>query len=159
MARDATTPVIATRVRSCLIITLPADLLPEVIDAARNVTLEGLQGGGAQVVVFELSAVQVMDREDFESMQAVAAMAQLLGARPLWVGLRAGIVMHLVESDIDTSEVEAVRDLEEALARADAAARQTVDDEADEGDGHGADHAAPDARSGGEGPSLRSVAP
>jgi anti-anti-sigma regulatory factor len=130
MTRDSDTPVIATRVRRCLIITLPADLLPEVIDAARNVTLEGLQGGGAQVVVFELSAVQVMDREDFESMQAVAAMAQLLGARPLWVGLRAGIVMHLVESDIDTSEVEAVRDLEEALARAEA--HQAAQDDADE---------------------------
>jgi anti-anti-sigma regulatory factor len=130
MTRDSDTSVIATRVRRCLIITLPADLLPEVIDAARNVTLEGLQGGGAQVVVFELSAVQVMDREDFESLQAVAAMAQLLGARPLWVGLRAGIVMHLVESDIDTSEVEAVRDLEEALARADA--QQAAQDDADE---------------------------
>ena len=130
MTRNATAPVIATRVRSCLIVTLPADLLPEVIDAARDVTLEGLHRGGAQVVVFELSAVQVMDREDFESLQAVAAMAQLLGARPLWVGLRAGIVMHLVESDIDTSEVEAVRDLEEALARAEA--HQAAQDDADE---------------------------
>lgn len=128
MNPDSTHQIIATRVRSCLIVTLPADLLPKVIDAARQVTLEGLHRGGSQVVVFEMSAVQVMDREDFESLQAVTAMARLLGARPMWVGLRAGVVMHLVESDIDTNDVEAVCDLEEALARADTYAREAVDD-------------------------------
>jgi len=128
MTSDSTHQIIATRVRGCLIVTLPADLLPEVIDAARQVTLEGLHRGGSQVVVFEMSAVQVMDREDFESLKGVTEMVRLLGARPMWVGLRAGIVMHLVESDIDTSDVEAVCDLEEALARADADARKAVDD-------------------------------
>ena len=120
MTYEVATQVIATRVRSCLFITLPADLLPEVIDSARTVTLESLHRGGSRVVVFELSAVQVMDREDFESLLEITAMARLLGVRPMWVGLRPGIVMHLAEVDVDTSDIEAVRDLEEALARADA---------------------------------------
>jgi anti-anti-sigma regulatory factor len=159
MTREHATQVIATRVRSCLIVTLPPDLLPELIDEVRHVTLEGLHRGGSQVVVFELSAVQVMDREDFESLQAITAMARLLGARPMWVGLRAGIVMHLVESDVDTGDVEAVRDLEEALARADADAREAADDEdAEDAQDAGAGDT-PDDRAGGVWPRLTGVAP
>jgi rsbT antagonist protein RsbS len=127
MTYDAATQVIATRLRSCLFITLPADLLPEVIDSARTVTLEGLHRGGSNVVVFELSAVRVMDREDFESLRDLTSMTRLLGARPVWVGLRPGVVMHLAEIDVDTSEIEAVRDLEEALARVDANADADAD--------------------------------
>lgn len=159
MTSDSTRQIIATRVRGCLIVTLPADLLPEVIDAARQVTLEGLHRGGSQVVLFEMSAVQVMDREDFESLLAVTAMARLLGARPMWVGLRAGIVMHLVESDIDTSDVEAVCDLEEALARADADAREAVDDADDEDDREDRASALQDGRAGDDSPRLERTTP
>lgn len=131
MTQHTTTQVIATRVRGCLIVTLPADLLPEVIDEARRATLENLHRHGARVVVLELSAVQVMDQQDFESLRSITLMARLLGARTLWVGLRAGIVLHLVDNDVDTTDIEAMRDLEEALLRADADSGQVEADEAE----------------------------
>ena len=114
--------VTATPVRGCLIVTLPADLSPSVFDEVRDRTLDGLQRGGCHAVVFELSSVQVMDREDFERLRQLAATTRLLGVRPLLVGFSAGVVMHLVESDVDTSDLEAARDLEEALERAQAEA-------------------------------------
>jgi anti-anti-sigma regulatory factor len=116
-------PVIATPVKGCLIVTLPADLSPEVFGQLRERTLNGLRGGGCHAVVFELSAVQIMDVEDFAELRALAATAQLLGARALLVGLSPGVVMHLVDSDVDTTGLEAVRDLEEALDRAERAQR------------------------------------
>lgn len=113
-----TVQVTATPVRGCLVVTLPADLSPEVFDGVRDRTLEGLHSGGCHAVVFELSAVQIMDREDFDWLRKLAATTRLLGARPLLVGFSAGVVMHLVESDVDTAGLEAARDLEEALERA-----------------------------------------
>lgn len=118
MDRDDIGQVIATQVGGCLVVTLPAEVMPQVFDEVRARTLEGLRRGGAGHVVFELSAVQVLDLEDFDTLRAIASMALLLGARPMLVGLRAGIVMHLVDVDADTSGLEAARDLEEALARA-----------------------------------------
>jgi anti-anti-sigma regulatory factor len=122
--------VIATPVKGCLIVTLPADLSTEVFAQLRERTLNGLRGGGCHAVVFELSAVQIMDVEDFAELRALAATAQLLGARALLVGLSAGVVMHLVDSDVDTTGLEAVRDLEEALDRAERAQRATQAEEA-----------------------------
>lgn len=113
-SRD-TAQVTATPVRGCLVVTLPADLSPGVFDEVRDRTLDGLHHGGCHAVVFELSAVQIMDREDFERLRKLAATTRLLGARPLLVGFSAGVVMHLVESDVDTAGLEAARDLEEAL--------------------------------------------
>lgn len=132
MNHNATTQVIATRVRGCLVVTLPADLLPEVIDAARQAILEGLSHRGAQFVALELSAVQLMDLEDFEALRDITTMSRLMGARPMWVGLRPGIVLHLIDSNIDTKDVEGVRDLEEALNLAEAHARRMAEVESGE---------------------------
>lgn len=122
--------VTATPVQGCLVVTLPADLSTRVFEALRERTLDGLRQGGCHAVVFELSAVQIMDREDFERLRQLAATTRLLGARPLLVGFGAGVVMHLVESDVDTTDLEVARDLEEALARA----RAETEDEGGDGD-------------------------
>jgi hypothetical protein len=44
-------------------------------------------------------------------------MLRLLGARPILVGLSAGIVGYLVSNDADTRGLEVERDLQDALDR------------------------------------------
>lgn len=107
----------ATAVGGCLIVTLPAELAPEMLQEARDRTLQALRLGGLQAVVLEVSVVEIMDLEDFDRLRELAAMAALLGVRPILVGLRAGVVMHLVDSDVDIEGLETARDLQEALDR------------------------------------------
>lgn len=109
--------VTATPVGGCLIVTLPAEFAPGMFEEARDRTLRALRVGGLQAVVLDLTPVEIMDREDFGRVRQLADMAALLGVRPMLVGLRAGVVMHLVESDVDTDGLETARDLQEALDR------------------------------------------
>lgn len=136
--------VTATPVRGCLIVSVPAELSPGVFEALRERTLAGLQRGACRAVVFDLSAVAIMDGEDFGQLRRLVAATRLLGVRPLIVGFQAGVVIHLMESGVDTVGLEVARDLEEALDRTRATASEAVDESWDEaglddqpGDGDG----------------------
>ncbi len=109
--------VTATPVRGSLIVTFPADLSPSVFDQARELMLEQMRRGGRHTVIFELSAVDVMDGEDFGLLRKLVETTRLLGARSLLVGFNPGVVIHLVQTNVGISGLELVRDLEAALER------------------------------------------
>ena len=71
-------------------------------------------------MVFDLSAVRIMDSHDFSVLRKLLDTTLLLGVRPLMAGFSAGIVMHLIDSNVDTCGLETVRDLDEALMRTNA---------------------------------------
>lgn len=109
--------VTSTLVRGCLVVTLPqelADRLAEIQAAVLDVVRET----GVRVAVIEMSAVKVLDCEEFIGIRAMVGMLRLLGARPILVGLNAGIVGYLVSNDADTRGFEVERDLQDALDRA-----------------------------------------
>lgn len=110
--------VTATPVRGSLIVAFPMDLSPGVFDQARDLILDELRRGGLHTVLFELSAVDVMDGEDFGLLRKLVDTTGLLGARSLLVDLSPGVVIHLVQVNVDISGLDVVRDLEEALERA-----------------------------------------
>jgi IS5 family transposase len=75
-----------------------------------------------------------MDLEDFELLRRSMAMASIMGARPILVGLRAGIVASLIALDANVDGVEAATDLDDALQRLQPVARgnaATADETAD----------------------------
>jgi anti-anti-sigma regulatory factor len=138
-AFDAAT-VTATLVRGCLIVSVPAELSTGAFEALRGRTLAGLQQGACRAVVFDLSAVAIMDGEDFGQLRRLVATTRLLGVRALLVGFQAGVVIHLMDSGVDTAGLEVARDLEEALDRTRPAAHEAADEssqEAHRGDDHG----------------------
>ena len=70
---------------------------------------------GASGVILEVSGVPFMDSHEFQDLRRVMHMAELLGARCMLVGLRPGIIMHLMDSDVDVRGLRAVLGLDEAL--------------------------------------------
>lgn len=115
MGASSTTSVTGTRVRDCLVVTVSQDLSGNMLDEVRRVALEGIQRDGAQSAIFELSAVPFMDTHEFEDLRKIARMAEMLGARVIFVGLKPGIIMHLLSADADVSGVRACLGLDEAL--------------------------------------------
>jgi anti-anti-sigma regulatory factor len=121
-------------------VSVPAELSTGAFEALRGRTLAGLQQGACRAVVFDLSAVAIMDGEDFGQLRRLVATTRLLGVRALLVGFQAGVVIHLMDSGVDTAGLEVARDLEEALDRTCATAHEAVDEssqEAHRGDDHG----------------------
>ena len=109
--------VTSTLVRGCLVVTLPQELADR-LDQIQAAVLDAVRETGARVAVIEMSAVKVLDCEEFVGIRAMIDMLRLLGARPILVGLSAGIVGYLVSNDADTRGLEVERDLQDALDRA-----------------------------------------
>lgn len=109
--------VTSTLVRGCLVVTLPQELADRLAEIQAAV-LDAVRETGARVAVIEMSAVKVLDCEEFVGIRAMIDMLRLLGARPILVGLSAGIVGYLVSNDADTRGLEVERDLQDALDRA-----------------------------------------
>ena len=109
--------VTSTLVRGCLVVTLPQELADR-LDQIQAAVLEAVRETGARVAIIEMSAVKVLDCEEFIGIRAMVGMLRLLGARPILVGLSAGIVGYLVSNDADTRGFEVERDLQDALDRA-----------------------------------------
>jgi len=115
MSVPGTTSVTGTRVRGCLVVTVSQDLSGDMLDEVRRVALDGIQRDGAQSAIFELSAVPFMDSVEFGELRKIARMAEMLGARVIFVGLKPGIIVHLLDADADVGGVHACLGLDEAL--------------------------------------------
>ena len=109
--------VTVTLVRGCLVVTLPQELANRQAEIQAAV-LAAVHETRARVAVIEMSAVKVLDCEEFVGIRAMLSMLRLLGARPILVGLSAGIVGYLVSNDADTRGFEVEHDLQAALDRA-----------------------------------------
>lgn len=107
--------VTSTRISDCLIVTVPDDLGGAQMDILREATLKAIHGVSTRAVIFELSGLRFLDSEEFSGLKAIANMTQRLGSSSIFVGLRPGIVAHLVQADADLGGIKAELGLSEAL--------------------------------------------
>ena len=115
MADSSNPGVTLTPVKGCLVATLHADIHEHSFERIRTATLEGASRIQAKAVIFDLSALRLMDQYEFGQLHESAVMLRLLGCRTVLVGLSAGLVAYLVTNDVDTSGIETERGLEDAL--------------------------------------------
>ena len=103
-----------------LLVTVQGDLDGQTLDRIKTQVLGLLQAHGLKMVVFDVSAVAVIDIEEYKELQAVADMARLLGALPVLIGLQPGVVAFLATSGIDTSTpitARGLQDVDRVVAR------------------------------------------
>lgn len=112
---SSSTSVTGTRVEHCLVVTLSRDLGGDTLEQARRVTLDGVRLGGALAVILDASGVPFMDSCEFDGLRKLMHMAEMLGARCVLVGLRPGIIMHLMSCDANVDGLRAMLGLDEAL--------------------------------------------
>jgi anti-anti-sigma regulatory factor len=103
--------------RHCAVASVQVDLDEEVIRRFRGDLLDFIQLHGARAVVIDLSGVELLDPIDFEALHQTLEMVSLLGSRGMLAGLRPGVVAALVTLGVETSEVRAARDVDDALER------------------------------------------
>ena len=117
MTDAANSGVTITAVKGCLVATLHANLHESVFDAIRDTTLARVSSSNATAVIFDLSAVRLLDCFEFENLRKLAEMLSLLGCRTMLVGLTAGVVAYLVDHGASTKGIEVELGLEDALDR------------------------------------------
>lgn len=107
--------VTATNIKNNLVVTLPVDLSGGALDRVRSVTLDAIQDNSIVAVIFECSALNYIDANEFDTLKSIGSMSVILGAEPILTGLKTEIIKYLILTDIDCSGIRAFLGLNEAL--------------------------------------------
>ena len=132
--------------RQCIVASIQVDLTEDVLPHFRRELLDLLHSSGAGGVILDVSGLDVIDHDDFEALRETMGMAELMGARAVICGLGAGVVASLVELGVETGDVQAAFNLDEAFRLMDRLRSGSAEAEgtaADEEDAHGPPEAPP----------------
>lgn len=102
-------------IQGCLVASIQVDLTEQVLAQFRQELLERIASTHVHGIVLDVSGVEVMDSTDFDMLRMTMSMASVMGAEPVIVGLKPGIVSALVDMDVDTRDVRAALNLDDAL--------------------------------------------
>ena len=104
-----------TQIHGCIVANIQADLTEAVFAELRQSLLMRVERSVVQGVVFDCSALSVMDRTEFDDLRKLVQMVELLGTPCVLAGLNAGIVSYLVTVRADTEGLRSMLGLDEAL--------------------------------------------
>ena len=102
-------------IQGCLVASIQVDLTDDVLTRFRRELLDRIDSTHVHGVVLDVSGVEVMDAVDFELLRTTMAMASVMGATPVIVGLKPGIVSALMDLDVDIRDIRAALNLDDAL--------------------------------------------
>ena len=114
MIAELSTPVIPIWDRVLLapiIGTLTSDRAARMTDAL----LEKTAGGGADVVILDITGVRIIDTEAAQHLRNTASAVGVLGARCIITGIRATVAQTLVHLGITLDDIMTRRKLSDAL--------------------------------------------
>jgi rsbT antagonist protein RsbS len=101
--------------QNCLVASIQLDLDEAVLQRFQDDLLGRLRATRARTVLLDVGGLDVLDAEEFAALRRIAAMAKWMGARSIFVGLRAGIASSLVDLGVDLADLEAASSLDRGL--------------------------------------------
>ena len=102
-------------IQGCLVASVQVELTEDLLREFQQELLERISTSHVKGVVLDVSGVKVMDSLDFEVLRDTMTMASIMGAKPIIVGIRPGIVSALIDMDVDVSRVRAALNVDDAL--------------------------------------------
>jgi len=107
--------LVITRLNQSMVATLEGGIdAAELADLVNS--LSAAQASrNVDSVVFEVSACEVMDVDEFAELQKAVRTVEWLGLRCVVAGLRPGIVAYVVSSGVELGTLRTALDLELAL--------------------------------------------
>ncbi|MDX1401275.1 MAG: hypothetical protein R3245_05075 [Kiloniellales bacterium] len=107
--------LVITRLNQSMVATLEGTIDADELGDLVNSLSEAQARQHIDSVVFEVSACEVMDLDEFAELQKAVQMAEWLGLRCVVAGLRPGIVAYIVSSGLELGRLNTALDLELAL--------------------------------------------
>ncbi|MCE5231627.1 STAS domain-containing protein, partial [bacterium] len=104
-----------------LMVTMPARMSGETIRAVGDEVLERLATMPVRTLIIDMTMVESIDSREFESLARIARVVRLMGWPTVFSGMQPGVVSALMDLDVDTSGIVAVRCVDDALALDEAA--------------------------------------
>jgi rsbT antagonist protein RsbS len=107
--------LVITRLNQSMVATLEGTIDAGELKDLVNSLSEAQARQNIDSVVFEVSACEVMDLDEFAELQKAVRTAEWLGLRCVVAGLRPGIVAYIVSSGLELGTLRTALDLELAL--------------------------------------------
>lgn len=110
--------VVMNTLGDVLVVTLSgtsASRMGEVQKLLRDEVLQVVRSEVISVLVLDFSALEILDRTEFQSVLDLAKMAKILGVNSYFVGISPGVASSLVLFDLDIGSVRSALNLEAAL--------------------------------------------
>lgn len=98
-----------------LLVTAPTDLGEETVVRLQEDLCARIVETCAHGVVIDITGVDVIDTFVARRLSTIAAVAKLLGARPVLVGIRPQVALTMVQLGIDLHDLRTAHDLEAGL--------------------------------------------
>jgi len=102
-----------SRTNNRLSIILQGDITPEMISVLNSEVLENIKAQRIALVIFDLSAISILDLTEFNALHSIALMIKLMGAETVFTGFNAGVVAFLISAGADISGINTVSGLDD----------------------------------------------
>ena len=96
--------------------SIQVDLDEEVLARFREDLLQCIHEVSPPGVIFDLSGLDTLDSLEFIALRSIMQMCSIMGADPVLVGLRPGVVSSLIEAGADVDGLRAATHLDAAYA-------------------------------------------
>ena len=100
----------------CLLVTIQVDMHDRLATALQDDLTERISLTRARGVLIDISALDVVDSFIGRMLGNIAAMAQVLDAHTVVVGMRPAVAITLVELGLDLPGVRTALDVEKGMA-------------------------------------------
>lgn len=107
--------LVITRLNQSMVATLEGAIDAGELGDLVNSLSEAQARQNVDSVVFEVSACEMMDLDEFAELQKAVRTVEWLGLRCVVAGLRPGIVAYIVSSGVELGILRTALDLELAL--------------------------------------------
>ena len=107
--------LVITRLNQSMVATSEGTIDADELEDLVNSLSEAQARQNVDSVVFDVSACEVMDLDEFAALQKTARTVEWLGLRYAVAGLRPGIVAYVVSSGVELGTLRTALDLELAL--------------------------------------------
>ena len=96
-----------------LFVIFQGDVVPETLSVLSTDLLEYIQTHRITLVIFDLSAIAVLDLTEFNALQSIACMIKLMGSEIIFTGFNPGIVAYLISVDADILDINIASGLDD----------------------------------------------
>jgi rsbT antagonist protein RsbS len=102
--------------RGVVVASIQVDLDDDVLARFREDLLGRIHETGSKGVILDMSGLEMLDSEEFAALRRIMDMTSLMGAEPVLVGLKPGVVSALIETGADVDGLRTAIDLDAGFA-------------------------------------------
>lgn len=113
---DSNSRIVVTEMSNAYVAAVQVPLTQDVLDRFCEDLLAKIKTSFLPNLILDFSGLDLMDRSEFNGMNAIAKMAYLMGVDSYFVKLNPHIAASLVQMGVEVDEIKTALNLEDAFA-------------------------------------------